>query len=197
MTARLVVLISGNGSNLQAVLDACAEGELDAEVVAVVSNVADAYGLQRASAAGARTEVLLRRPGESRAAYDTRLADLVAPYAPDFVVLAGFMRLLSMAFLARFPRAVVNLHPALPGEYPGLHAIERAHADARAGLRSQTGVMVHLVPDEGVDDGPVLATETVAIHPNDSVESLAERIHATEHALLVSTLRTLTKEMAR
>jgi phosphoribosylglycinamide formyltransferase-1 len=102
-----------------------------------------------------------------------------------------------MAFLARFPRAVVNLHPALPGEYPGLHAIERAHADARAGLRSQTGVMVHLVPDEGVDDGPVLATETVAIHPNDSVESLAERIHATEHALLVSTLRTLTKEMAR
>ncbi len=94
-----------------------------------------------------------------------------------------------MSFLGWFPQRVVNLHPARPGELPGTHAIERAWHEALAGERTETGVMVHLVPDEGVDDGPVLATATVAIRPDDTLETLTERVHATEHRLLVDTLR--------
>jgi phosphoribosylglycinamide formyltransferase-1 len=103
-------------------------------------------------------------------------------------VLAGWMRILTMNFLSRFDHRVINLHPALPGELPGTHAIERALEEAQAGRRARTGVMVHLVPDEGVDDGPVLATAEVPIHPSDTLDSLAERVHDTEHSLLVSTL---------
>ena len=189
--ARLVVLVSGNGSNLQAVLDACAAGELAAEVVAVVSNRNDAFGLERGRAAGVATVCLEPRPGEQRADYDARLADVVAGFGPDVVVLAGWMRILTMSFLGWFPGGVVNLHPALPGEYPGTRAIERAFDDARSGRRDHTGVMVHLVPDEGVDDGPVLATEVVPIRPDDTLETLSERMHATEHRLLVITLARL------
>jgi len=196
MTARLVVLVSGNGSNLQAVLDACARGGLDAEVVSVVSNRVDAFGLQRAARAKVRTVVCEPQPGEERAAYDERLGRLVARANPDLVVLAGWMRLLSLTFLQRFPGRVVNLHPALPGTYPGTRAVERAFADAQAGTCATTGVMVHLVPDEGVDDGPVLATAEVAILPDDTLDSLSARIHAAEHLLLVDTLRTLIKELA-
>ena len=107
------------------------------------------------------------------------------------VVLAGWMRVLTMSFLGWFPQRVVNLHPARPGELPGTHAIERAWHEALAGERTETGVMVHLVPDEGVDDGPVLATATVPIRPDDTLETLTERVHATEHRLLVDTLRTM------
>jgi phosphoribosylglycinamide formyltransferase-1 len=188
---RLVVLVSGNGSNLQAVLDACAEGSLDAEVVAVVSNRSDAYGLERGRVAGVATVCLEPRAGEERSDYDARLADVVAGFGPDVVVLAGWMRILTMSFLGWFPGGVVNLHPALPGEYPGTHAIERAFADAQAGRRDHTGVMVHLVPDEGVDDGPTLATAIVPIATDDTLETLSTRMHATEHRLLVEALATL------
>jgi phosphoribosylglycinamide formyltransferase-1 len=186
--ARLVVLVSGGGSNLQAILDATAAGALDAEVVRVVSNVPGVRALDRAAEAGVPAIVLERLPGEPRPAYDTRLAAVVAEARPDWVVLAGWMRILTMNFLSRFDHRVVNLHPALPGELPGTHAIERALEEAQAGRRARTGVMVHLVPDEGVDDGPVLATAEVPIHPTDTLDSLAERVHDTEHALLVSTL---------
>ena len=125
--------------------------------------------------------------------YDAELADLVASYQPDWVVLAGWMRVLSAAFLDRFPNHVVNLHPALPGTFPGTHAIDRAFTAYRAGEIDHTGVMVHLVPDEGVDDGPVLAQEIVPIHADDTLESLEDRIHAVEHRLLVTTLKTLTR----
>jgi folate-dependent phosphoribosylglycinamide formyltransferase PurN len=106
-------------------------------------------------------------------------------------VLAGWMRVLSMSFLGWFPGMVVNLHPALPGELPGVDAIERAWQEAQAGHRDHTGVMVHLVPDEGIDNGPVLATATVFIHPSDTIASLADRVHGVEHRLLVETLATL------
>ena len=124
--ARLVVLASGNGSNLQAVLDACAAGELPAGVVAVVSDQADATALRRAADAGVPAVHVGRHDGEARADYDARLADVVAGFGPDVVVLAGWMRILTMSFLGWFPGRVVNLHPALPGELPGTHAIERA-----------------------------------------------------------------------
>ena len=142
------------------------------------------------------TAVLERPAGEARADYDARLAALVGEARPDWVVLAGWMRILTMSFLGQFPNRVVNLHPALPGELPGTHAIERAHAEAELGQRTRTGVMVHLVPDEGVDAGPVLATAEVPIHPGEPLDDLAARVHTTEHTLLVSTLATLvaTKE---
>ncbi len=191
MTRRLVILASGNGSNAQAIIDACAAGALPAEVMAVVSDHSDATALVRADAAGLPAVHVGRRPGENRADYDARLADIVTGFDPDWVVLAGWMRVLTISFLGWFPGMVVNLHPALPGELPGLHAIERAFAEAAAGERTRTGVMVHLVPDEGVDTGPVLATVEVPILQGDTLHELERRMRATEHLLLVDTLRRL------
>ncbi len=188
---RLVVLASGNGSNLQAILDACASGTLPAEVVAVVSDRSDARALERAAAAGVPGLHVVRREGEPREEYDARLTDLVSAFTPDWVVLAGWMRILTMSFLGWFPEMVVNLHPALPGELPGTKAIERAFVQAKAGQRTSTGVTVHLVPDAGVDTGPTLATAVVRIDPSDSLDSLTERMHAAEHELLVATLAKL------
>lgn len=190
---RLVVLISGNGSNLQAILDACASGELNAQVAAVISNTRDAFGLERAKRANVPAIAKPRPKEQDRCVYDAELADLVASYQPDWVVLAGWMRVLSSAFLDRFPNHVVNLHPALPGTFPGMHAIDRAYEAYQVGENDHTGVMVHLVPNEGVDDGPVLAKEIVPIDANDTLESLEVRIHAVEHRLLVDTLKTLTR----
>jgi phosphoribosylglycinamide formyltransferase 1 len=191
--SEFVVLISGNGSNLQAILDACASGELNAHVVAVISNKRDAYGLERAQRADVPAIVKSKPKELDRRVYDAELADLVASYQPAWVVLAGWMRVLSSAFLDRFPNHVVNLHPALPGTFPGTHAIDRAYEAYRAGEIDRTGVMIHLVPDEGVDVGPVLAQEIVPINPNDTLETLEARIHAVEHRLLVDTLKILTR----
>ena len=185
---RLVVLVSGNGSNLQAVLDGCVDGPIEGEVAGVVSNRTDAFGLERARQCGVPSMVLEPRDGETRHDYDARLADAVAAFDPDHVVLAGWMRILTMGFLDRFPGRVLNLHPALPGELPGTRAIERAWDEARSGVRDHSGVMVHLVPDDGIDDGPVLATRRVPISPTDSAEQFAARMHETEHQLLVEVL---------
>jgi phosphoribosylglycinamide formyltransferase-1 len=168
-----------------------------ADVVAVLSDRPAATALDRAATADVPAVSLPPGPGEPRSDYDARLADAVDPYDPDVVVLAGWMRILTMSFLARFSGRVVNLHPALPGELPGTHAIERAWHEALAGERTRTGVMVHLVPDEGVDSGPVLATATVPIQPDDTLESLTARIHATEHRLLISTLAELCRQEVR
>jgi len=192
---RLVVMASGNGSNLQAIIDACAEGRIPAVVTAVVSDNSDAFALRRADAAGIPAVHIGRRPSESRADYDARLADLVSGFDPDWVVLAGWMRLLTMNFLGWFPGMVVNLHPALPGELPGTHAIERAFDESRSGTRTSSGVMVHLVADEGVDDGPVLATAAVPILPADTLDDFETRMHTAEHALLVSVLHALCSQI--
>lgn len=185
---RLVVLISGQGSNLQAILDACAAGDLPAEVVAVISNKSQAYGLERARQAGVPAMVKVFYKDGNRRQYDRELADLVSACQPDWVVLAGWMRILTADFLDRFPNRVVNLHPALPGAFPGTHAIERAFEAYQQGDIQHTGVMVHLVPDEGVDSGPVLASEEVPILPQDTLETLETRVHQVEHRLLVQTL---------
>lgn len=189
--ARLVVLASGSGSNLQAILDACREGSLSARVEAVISNRAQAYALERARAAGVPALVLPTVKDQERSEYDRELAELAAGFEPDWVVLAGWMRILTCAFLEHFPNRVVNLHPAMPGAYPGTHAIDRALHDFRAGSITETGVMVHLVPDEGVDNGPLLAWRAVPIHPADTLETLEARVHAVEHELLVHTLKEL------
>ena len=189
MSTKLVVLISGNGSNLQAVLDACAGNVLPAAVVAVISNKPNAYGLARAQNADVPAIAFPLAHGESRRDYDTRLAALVASYEPDYVILAGWMRLLTSNFLSVFQNRVINLHPALPGTFPGTHAIERAYEAFQRAEIDHTGIMVHLVPNEGVDDGPVLATEIVPILPDDTLETLETRIHQVEHRLLVNTMK--------
>ena len=185
---RIVVLASGSGSNLQAVIAGCLNNVIDADVVGVVSNSPGAHALTRAVDAGITAELIVQNDGEARRHYDTRLADAVASFRPDWVVLAGWMRLLTSQFLDRFPGSVVNLHPALPGELPGTNAIERAWGEAVSGKRIASGVMVHLVPDERVDDGPVLASRVVPVDASGTLDAFAAAIHDTEHQLLVATL---------
>jgi formyltetrahydrofolate-dependent phosphoribosylglycinamide formyltransferase len=183
---RLVVLVSGSGTNLAAILDACASGALDAEVVAVVSNRPGVLALDRARAAGVEAVVVERLPAETRPAFDRRLVDAVAPRDPDLVVLAGWMRILTPTFIDRFP--VINLHPALPGTFPGAHAIDDAYAAWSAGTVDRSGVMVHWVVDAGVDDGPVILAEPVAFEPGDTRKTFEARIHAAEHRVLVDAI---------
>lgn len=187
MTARLVIMASGRGSNAAAVIAATREGTLGAEVVCVVSDSPGAGVVSMAKSRGVATRVVVPVAGEARHDYDSRLARLVEEMAPDVVVLAGWMRILSMSFLAGVGAPVVNLHPALPGDLPGTRAIERAHSE-RADGRTHSGVMVHFVPDEGVDDGPVIATRRVELRPDDSLEQFAARMRVAEHQLLVEAL---------
>ncbi len=191
---KLLVLISGHGSNLQAILDACAAGELNADVVAVISDQAHAFGLERARRANVPAIVKPKAKGQERREYDAELAHVALSYQPDWVVLAGWMRILTLPFLEQFPNRVINLHPALPDTFPGTHAIERAFYAFCRGEIKRTGVMIHLVPDEGVDSGPILAQQVVPISAEDTIETLEARVHAAEHRLLVATLKQLTHD---
>jgi formyltetrahydrofolate-dependent phosphoribosylglycinamide formyltransferase len=193
---RIAILISGYGSNQQAIMDAVAEGRLPGvEVALVVSNRKDAYGIQRAIERGIPVVYFPLAPyskaGRPRQEYDADLASIVRAFGVTWVVLAGWMHVLSGAFVRHFPSRVVNLHPALPGTFAGTHAIQRAYEAYRQGQITHTGVMVHLVPDEGVDVGPVVVQAEVPIHSEDTVDMLEARIHATEHKLLVRALHDL------
>lgn len=196
MTGRLVVLASGSGSNLQALIDAGVEGRLDADIVGVIVNRRSAGARERAARAGIPEEFRplgpyrerFDDPRAAREAYDADLADRVAELRPDVIVLAGWMHLFTSAFLDRFPDCVINLHPALPGEFPGATAIDDAWAAHEESGLERTGVMVHFVPDEGVDDGPTIATREVPILDSDDRAALEDRIHAVEHELLVDTV---------
>ncbi len=197
MTGRLVVLASGAGSNLGAILDAIAGRRLDAEVAAVFINRRTAGAGAIAQRAGIPVSywplspylaACGPEPDDGRRRYDADLAGAVADSEPDLVVLAGWMHVLSSAFLDRFPNRVVNLHPALPGQFPGASAIADAWSAYQSGLIDRTGAMVHYVPDEGVDDGPVIASVEVPIRPCDSMESLRTRIQAAEHKLIVAVI---------
>ena len=190
---RLALLASGEGTNVQAVLDACRSGRINASVELVLSDVATAPVLDRARSCGVSRVVCRRRPtgGIDRKIWDQELAETVAEANPDWVILAGFMRVLTPTFLDAFEHRVINLHPALPGELVGLRAIERAFEEYRRGLRTESGVMVHVVPDAGIDSGPVLACMEVQMFPNDDLQSFTNRMHASEHLLLVNTLISL------
>jgi len=184
-----VVLASGQGTNLQAVLDATRDGRLAARVVGVLSHNASAIALARAERHGVPgTFVPLPPKRTDRDAWDAALADRIAPMAPDLIVLAGWMRILGPSFLDRFPGRVVNLHPALPRELPGTDAITRAWEEAQTGDRTRTGVMVHVVIPE-VDAGPVLVDEVVPIPPGTSLEALEAAVHAVENRLIVEGVR--------
>ena len=191
MTARLVVLASGNGTNLQAIIDACENTHLDAQVVGVVSDKHEAFALNRAQCHNVETAVVAPKPHETRPLYDARLVQIVSAWQPHIIVLAGFMRVLSNSFLSQFPNQVINIHPALPGQLPGIHAIERAFTEFTHGTRRETGVTVHYVPDEGVDNGPVIAQQVVPIHVADTLVTLEARVHAAEHALVIDALQQL------
>jgi formyltetrahydrofolate-dependent phosphoribosylglycinamide formyltransferase len=194
--ARIAILISGYGSNQQAITDAVEAGQLPGmEVALVVSNRSEAFGIRRAIEHGVPVVYFPLAPytqaGRPRQEYDADLACIVQAFNVEWVVMAGWMHVLTDAFLQHFPSRVINLHPALPGMFPGMHAIQEAYAAYRRGEIEHTGIMVHLVPDPAVDAGPVIAQEMVPIRPDDSLEDLEARIHSVEHRLLVEALRGL------
>jgi phosphoribosylglycinamide formyltransferase-1 len=174
------VLVSGAGTNLQALLD----GELP--VVAVASNKEGARALERAEAAGVPTAVFALGDYPDREARDAAMADWLEEHGVRLVVCAGYMHLLTPSFLARFPAGVVNVHPAPLPEFPGAHPLE----DLLAAGASSAAATVHYV-DEGVDTGPVIASEPVPVLPGDTVETLRERVHEVEHRLLPSVVKEL------
>lgn len=193
---RIAILISGSGTNLEAILQAIEKGQLPGvEPALVVSNRREAYGIKRAVKHGVPVIYFPLAPyteaGRSRREYDADLANIIRSFGVTWIVQAGWMHVFSSAFLDHFPSQVVNLHPALPDTFPGTHGIERAYEAYQKGEIAHTGVMVHLVPDEGVDVGPVVVQEVVEINPDDSLDDLEERIHATEHRIFVQALHEL------
>ena len=176
--ARVCVLISGNGSNLQALIDACARHEMPAEIIQVISNRADAFGLQRAQKAGIPTAVLDHKAFSDRAAFDAALADLISQSQPDWVVLAGFMRILTPEFVQRFIGKLINIHPSLLPRHPGLNT----HARALAAEDTEHGATVHFVTPT-VDAGPAIIQGVCAVQAEESAESLQARVHQLEHQI--------------
>lgn len=188
MPMRLVVLVSGSGTLLQALLDAVASGELDATVVAVGADRADAYGLVRAERAGIPTFVQPLVKGGDRARWDADLTQTVDAYAPDLVVSAGFMKLVGQTFLARFGGRMINTHPALLPSFPGMHGVR----DALAHGVKVSGATVFSV-DAGVDTGEILAQAAVPVLADDTEETLHERIKVVERQMLIDTINDLSK----
>ncbi|MDQ4504192.1 phosphoribosylglycinamide formyltransferase [Sinomonas sp. ASV322] len=183
---RIVVLVSGTGSNLQAVIDAVKAGELDLEIAAVGADREGTYGIARSDEAGFETFVVNFNSFPTRDEWDAALTERVATYAPDVVVSSGFMRIVSADFIERFGGRYVNTHPALLPAFPGAHGVR----DALAYGVKVTGCTVHWA-DAGVDTGPIIAQEPVAVEPDDDEESLHERIKVVERRLLVDVLRRL------
>jgi phosphoribosylglycinamide formyltransferase-1 len=180
----LGVLVSGSGSNLQAIVDAAQAGTIDARVAVVVSNVAGAKAVERSRAAGIRTQVIDHRGYADRRAFDAAVVEVLRECGVDLVVLAGFMRVVSDVLLGAFPWRVVNIHPALLPAFPGLHGQKQA---VDAGVRI-AGCTVHFV-DSGMDTGPIIAQAAVPVLPDDDEESLGARILEQEHMLFPSVLQ--------
>jgi phosphoribosylglycinamide formyltransferase-1 len=175
---QIVILISGRGSNMEAIARTCAEERWDARIAAVISNRADAGGLAFARAHGIATAVVDHRPFASREAFDAELARVVDAHAPDVVALAGFMRILTPAFVGRYDGRIVNVHPSLLPAFPGLHTHRRA---LEAGCKL-AGATVHFVTPE-LDHGPIIAQAVVPVLAGDTEDSLAERVLAREHVI--------------
>jgi len=180
----LGVLVSGTGSNLQAILDAIARGSLNARVRVVISNKPNVQALDRARAAGVPALTIPHRDFASREAFDHALVAALREAGVNWVVLAGFMRVLTAPFLSAFPGRIINIHPALLPAFPGVDAVKQA-LDYGVKL---SGCTVHFV-DSGVDSGKIIAQRAVPVEPADDLPKLAARIHAAEHELFVSVLR--------
>ena len=179
------VLLSGRGSNLQALVDAARRGELGGEIAVVVSNVEGALGLERASQAGIPT-VFRDNRGKAREAFDAEIVEILRAHHVDLVCLAGFMRLVSPVFVRAFPGRIVNIHPALLPAFPGLDAQRQAWEHGA----KVSGATVHLV-DEGLDSGPIVAQEAVSVLSGDTAQTLADRILEAEHRLYPRAVRIL------
>lgn len=179
---KLTVLISGNGSNLQALIDACKSGRLQLELVHVISNNPGAFGLERARAAGIPSSILAHEEFASSGEFDRALARLMATATPDLVILAGFMRILGPAVLNRFSGRIINLHPSLLPLYRGTNTHERALAAGD----SEHGASMHFVTAE-LDGGPVISQVRIAIEADDDRRTLAARLAGREHDLVVAT----------
>jgi phosphoribosylglycinamide formyltransferase-1 len=180
----LAVLISGSGTNLQAIIDRCAAGDLQAEVVCVVSNRADAFGLRRAEKHGIPALHLDHRSFAGRAEYDAALVRVLSDHRVDLVILAGFMRIVTPVLLDAFPNRVMNIHPALLPSFPGLDAQKQA---LEYGVKV-SGCTVHFV-DAGTDTGPIVMQATVPVLEDDTIESLSNRIHVEEHKLYPAAIK--------
>ncbi|MFP4560134.1 MAG: phosphoribosylglycinamide formyltransferase [Thiohalorhabdus sp.] len=181
---RCVVLVSGGGTNLQALLDWAAEGRLGAEIAGVVSNRPQAYALERARAAGVPTRVVDHTEYPDRPAFDAALREAVTAFRPDLLVLAGFMRILTPAFTGPFNGRMINVHPSLLPAFRGLDTHRKA---LEAGCRLH-GTTVHLVTDD-LDAGPIIAQGAVRVDDADTPETLARRVQAVEHRLLPQAVR--------
>ncbi len=180
----IAVLVSGGGSNLQAIIDASETGAIPGRVGVVVANKADAYGLVRARNHGIPAEFLDHRSFESREAFDARVAEILRAHGAELVCLAGFMRVVTPVFLRAFPGRVLNIHPALLPSFPGTHGPRDA---LRYGVRF-SGCTVHFL-DEGVDTGPIVAQAVVPVYEDDNEETLAARILEEEHRIYPMAIR--------
>ena len=174
----IVVLISGNGSNLQAIIDACKQKKINGAIRAVFSNKADAFGLQRASEAGIAGHALTASQFPSREAFDRQLVNEIDAYAPDLVVLAGYMRILSPEFVAHYQGRLINIHPSLLPKYPGLHT----HRQVLENGDEEHGTSVHFVTDE-LDGGPVILQAKIPVFDGDDEDEIQARVQAQEHAI--------------
>ncbi len=181
---RIVILISGRGSNMQAIVQRCAEQQWPAAVVAVVANRADAHGLVHAREHGFATVVVDHKAQATREAFDTTLAETIDRFEPDLVVLAGFMRILGADFVRRYQGRLLNIHPSLLPAFPGLHSHRRA---LEAGCQL-VGATVHFVTPE-LDHGPIVMQSAVPVLPGDDEHSLAARVLATEHVIYPLSVR--------
>jgi len=184
----LAVLVSGNGSNLQSIIDRIESGGLDARIACVISNCPDAYALTRAKACGIPAEIHENSSYSGRREYDAALVNILRGYEVDLVVLAGFMRILSNVMVDAYPNAIMNIHPALLPSFPGLHAQRQALA---YGVK-YSGCTVHFV-DCGTDTGPIILQAVVPVEQSDTEESLSARIQAEEHRTFPEAIRLFTE----
>jgi len=189
MSSRIVVLISGSGTNLQAIINACTDKDYPGTVVGVVSNKVDAYGLTRANDADIATLALSHKDFSSREAYDIELVKRIDEFKPDIIVLAGFMRILTPHFVQHFQGKLVNIHPSLLPKYQGLNTHQRA---IDAGDKEH-GVSVHFVTEE-LDGGPVILQAKVPVFDEDSSDDLAARVHEQEHRIYPLVIKWLCQE---
>ena len=175
---KIIVLISGNGSNLQAIIDACKSGIINGKVVGVISNRDDAFGLERAKKDNIPSKVINHNNYNTRIDFDQKLVSTIKKFQPDLVVLAGFMRILSPIMTSAFKDKMINIHPSLLPKYPGLNTHEQVIANNDA----EHGVTIHFVSEE-LDGGPIIAQSKILVHKKQKLDNLIERIHKVEHMI--------------
>ena len=175
---KIIVLISGNGSNLQAIIDACKSGIINGKVVGVISNRDDAFGLERAKKDNIPSKVINHNNYNTRIDFDQKLVSTIKKFQPDLVVLAGFMRILSPIMTSAFKGKMINIHPSLLPKYPGLNTHEQVIANNDA----EHGITIHSVSEE-LDGGPIIAQSKILVHKKQKLDDLIERIHKVEHMI--------------